>query len=179
MWIREIATTRVHDGYRRVHVMLKLDGRQGTLKRIYRLYREEGLSLRLKRPRRNKSAQLRQPRHLETISQIWSMDFAVDALFDGRRLRALTVVDNYTRESPAIDVDQSLKAEDVLSTLNRIAAERGLPATIKPDDGIAFISRVKAKWVCERGVELNFRQPVKPTNNAKVKRSTGAFGRNV
>jgi hypothetical protein len=74
-------------------------------KRVYRLYREEGLSLRLKRPERNKSARLRQPKHEVTaINQIWSMDFVADALFDSRRLRALTVVDNYTRESLAIEV---------------------------------------------------------------------------
>src|SRR4030088_663146 len=135
MDIKEIAITRVHYGYRRVHVILKREGWQDNYKRVYRLYQEEGLSLRLKRPRRNKSARLRQPKHLVTaMNQIWSMDFVADALFDGRRLRALTVVDNYTRESLAIDVGQSLKGEDVVSTLNRIAAERGLPATIKVDN---------------------------------------------
>jgi putative transposase len=90
----------------------------------------------LKRPRRNKSARLRQPKHLvSAMNQIWSMDFVADALFDGRRLRALTVVENYSRESLAIDVGQSLKGEDVVDTLNRITAERGLPATIKVDNG--------------------------------------------
>lgn len=68
------------------------------------------------------------------MNQIWSMDFVADALFNGRRLRALTVVDNYTRESLAIDVGQSLKREDVVNTLNRIAAHRGLPGTIKVDN---------------------------------------------
>jgi putative transposase len=103
MRIREIAATRVHYGYRRVHVMLQREGFKDNHKRVYRLYREEGLSLRLKRPKRNKSARLRQSKHQVTaINQIWSMDFVADALFDGRRLRALTVVDNYTRESLAI-----------------------------------------------------------------------------
>lgn len=73
------------------------------------------------------------------------MDFVVDALFDGRRLRALTVVDNYARESLAIDVGPSLKGEDVVNTLNRIAAQRGLPATIKVDNGSEFISKVMDK----------------------------------
>jgi putative transposase len=101
------------------------------------------LSLRLKWPKRNKSARLRQPKQLATsINQIWSMDFVADALFDGRRLRALTVVDNYPRESLAIDVGQSLKREDVVKTLNRIAATRGLPETIKVDNGSEFISKV-------------------------------------
>jgi putative transposase len=134
MRIREIAATRVHYDYRRVHVMLQREGFKDNHKRVYRLYREEGLSLRLKRPKRNKSARLRQPKHEVTaINQIWSMDFVADALFDGRRLRALTIVDNYTRESLAIEVGQSLKGEDVVNTLNDIAMKRGLPATIKVD----------------------------------------------
>jgi putative transposase len=122
MRIREIANTRVHYGYRRVHVMLKREGWQDNVKRVYRLYQEQGLSLRMKRPKRNKSARLRQPKHVVTaMNQIWSMGFVADALFDGRKLRALTVVDNYTRESLAIDVGQSLKGDDVVATLNRIA----------------------------------------------------------
>jgi putative transposase len=87
--------------------MLRREGWRDNVKRVYRLYREQSLSLRLKRPKRNKSARLRQPKQLVTaMNQIWSMDFVADALFDGRKLRALTVVDNYTRESLAIEVGQ-------------------------------------------------------------------------
>jgi putative transposase len=107
------------------------------------------------------------------MNQIWSMDFVADALFDGRRLRALTVVDNYTRESLAIDVGQSLKGEDVVNTLNRIAAQRGLPVTIKVDNGSEFISKVMDKWAYEHGVELDFSRPGKPTDNAKVESFNG------
>jgi putative transposase len=174
MRIKEIAATRVHYGYRRVHVLLQREGFEDNHKRVYRLYREEGLSLRLKRPKRNKSARLRQPKHEVTaINQIWSMDFVADALFDGRRLRALTVVDNYTRESLAIEVGQNLKGEDVVNTLNRIAIERGLPATIKVDNGSEFISKAMDKWAYERGVELDFSRPGKPTDNAKVESFNG------
>lgn len=176
MRIREIATTRVHYGYRRVHVVLRREGWRDNIKRVYRLYQQEGLSLRLKRPKRNKSARLRQPKQLVTaMNQIWSMDFVADALFDGRRLRALTVVDNYTRESLAIDVGQSLKGEDVVNTLNRIAAHRGLPATIKVDNGSEFISKAMDRWAYERGVELDFSRPGKPTDNAKVESFNGRF----
>src|SRR3569833_770550 len=144
-------------------MMLKREGWPDNHKRVYRLYQAEGLSLRLKRPKRNKSAKLRQPKQLVTaMNQIWSMDFVADALFDGRRLRALTVVDNYTRESLAIDVWQSLKGDDVVYTLNRIAAYRGLPTTIKVDNGSEFISKVMDKWAYEHGVELDFRRPGKP-----------------
>jgi len=115
MRIKEITDTRVHYGYRRVHVMLRREGHQDNVKRVYRLYREEGLSLRLKRPRRNRAAKLRQPKQLAfAINEVWSADFVADALFDGRKLRMLTVVDCYTRECLAIDVGQSLKGEDVV-----------------------------------------------------------------
>ena len=174
--IKEIAAARVHYGYRRVHVMLRREGWTDNHKRVYRLYQQEGLSLRLKRPKRNKSARLRQPKHLVTaMNQIWSMDFVADALFDGRRLRALIVVENYSRESLAIDVGQSLKGEDVVKTLNRIAAERGLPTTIKVDNGSEFISKVMDKWAYERGVELDFSRPGTPTDNAKVESFNGRF----
>ena len=172
--IREITETRVHYGYRRVHVMLRREGYRDNVKRVYRLYREAGLSLRLKRPRRNKAAKLRQPKELaRTINEIWSMDFVADALFDGRKLRMLTVVDCYTRECLAIDVGQSLKGEDVVASLNEIVAARGLPSTIKTDNGSEFISKVMDKWTYERGVELDFSRPRKPTDNARVESFNG------
>jgi len=172
--IKEITQTRVHYGYRRVHVMLRREGHQDNVKRVYRLYREEGLSLRLKRPRRNRAAKLRQPKQLAwAINEIWSMDFVADALFDGRKLRMLTVVDCYTRECLAIDVGQSLKGEDVVDSLNRICGERGLPRTIKTDNGSEFISKVMDKWAYERGVELDFSRPGKPTDNARVESFNG------
>lgn len=172
--IKEITQVRVHYGYRRVHVMLRREGHRDNVKRIYRLYREEGLSLRLKRPRRNKAAKLRQPKQLASaIDDIWSMDFVADALFDGRKLRMLTVVDLYTRECLAIDVGQSLKGEDVVRSLNAITAQRGLPRTIKTDNGSESISKVMDKWAYERGIELDFSRPGKPTDNAGVESFNG------
>ena len=172
--IGEITTTRVHYGYRRVHVMLRREGYKDNVKRVYRLYREAGLSLRLKRPRRNKGAQLRQPKQsVGAINEVWSMDFVADALFDGRKLRMLTVVDCYTRECLAIDVEQSLKEEDVVVSLNRITEVRGLPRAIKTDNGSEFISKVMDKWAYERGVELDFSRPGKPTDNAKIESFNG------
>lgn len=174
MRIKEIAATRVHYGYRRICVMLRREGWKDNHKRVYRLYRAEGLSLRHHRPKRNKSARLRQPKRLTSaINEIWSMDFVADALFDGRRLRALTVVDNYTCECLAIEVGQSLKGEDVVRTLERITANRGWPGTIKVDNGSEFISKVMDKWAYENGVELDFSRPGKPTDNAKIESFNG------
>ncbi len=93
MRMKEITQTRVHYGYRRVHVMLKREGFKDNHKRVYRLYKEQGLSLRHKRPKKSKAAQLRQPKMLaQQVNQIWSMDFVAHNLFDGRKLRILTVV---------------------------------------------------------------------------------------
>jgi putative transposase len=135
-----------------------------------------GLSLNVKRPKRNRSARLRQPtQDVSKINQVWSMDFVADALFDGRKLRTLTVVDHYTRESLAIDVGQSLKGEDVVMTLNRIIATRNIPEKIKVDNGSEFIYKAMDRWADEHGVELDFSRPGRPTDNAKIESFNGRF----
>ncbi len=174
MRMKEIANTRVHYGFNRVHVMLKREGFKDNHKRVYRLYRQEGLSLRHKRPKRNKAAQLRQPKtQADHANQIWSMDFVADNLFDGRKIRMLTVVDCFTRESLAIHVGQSLKGEDVTQVLSQICSERGVPTTIKTDNGSEFISKALDKWAYERGIEQDFSRPGKPTDNAMIESFNG------
>ena len=101
------------------------------------------------------------------------MDFVADNLFDGRKLRMLTVVDLYTRECLAIEVGQSLKGEDVVRVLSRIASHRGQPRTIKTDNGSEFISKAMDKWAYARGVELNFSRPGRPTDNVAVESFNG------
>ena len=158
----------MHYGYRRVHVLLRREGWKDSHKRVYRFYRQLGLSLRHRRPKRNKAAYLRQPKKQSAgINDIWSMDFVADALFDGRRLRTLPVVDNYTSECLAIDVGQSLKGEDVVRALEQLRLTRGLPKTIKVDNGSEFISKAMDKWAYEHGVELDFSRPGKPTRSSR------------
>jgi putative transposase len=172
--IKEITTTRVHYGYRRVHVLLRREGFPDNHKRVYRLYREQGLSLRYKRPKRNKAAQLRQPQSQALAANtLWSMDFVADNLFDGRKLRMLTIVDCFTRESLAIEVDQSLKGDDVARVLSRIVSERGEPSVIKSDNGSEFISKVMDRWAYEHKVTLDFSRPGKPTDNAMIESFNG------
>src|SRR5262252_3386304 len=101
------------------------------------------------------------------------MDFVTDALFDGRRLQALTIVDKYTRECLAIEVGQRLTGDDVATTLNRIKVTRGLPKTIKVDNGSEFISKVMDRWAYEHGVELDFSRPGRPIDNAKIESFNG------
>jgi len=101
------------------------------------------------------------------------MDFVSDALFDGRRLRALTVVDAFTREALAIDVDQGIKGEQVVAAVTRIAALRGAPKSIRVDNGPEFISKALDRWAYENRVTLDFSRPGKPTDNAFVESFNG------
>ncbi len=101
------------------------------------------------------------------------MDFVADALFDGRRLLTLPIVDNYTSECLAIEVGQSLKRDDVVRVLEQLRLIRGLPKTIKVDNGSKFISKAMDKWAYEYGVELDFSRPGRPTDNAKVESFNG------
>ncbi len=147
MRIRDLAQTRIRYGYFRIYILLRREGWKVNHKRVYRLYREDGLSLRLKRPRRHVSAARRERQPAATAAnQLWAMDFVSDALFDGRRLRALTVVDAYTREALTIDVDQGIRGEQVVEAMTRIVAVRGAPQTIRVDNGPEFISKALDRW---------------------------------
>ena len=174
MRIRDLARTRVRYGYFRIYILLRREGWQINHKRVYRLYRDEGLSLRLKRPRRHVTAahRARQPTAVAP-NERWSMDFVSDALFDGRRLRALTVVDAFTREALAIEVDQGIKGEQVVAVVAQLALARGAPNAIRVDNGPEFVSKALDRWAYENGVTLDFSRPGKPTDNALVESFNG------
>ncbi|HBC8114612.1 TPA: IS3 family transposase [Raoultella planticola] len=170
--IRKITETRGHYGYRRVHVMLRREGWRDNHKRIYRLYSEQGLSLRLKRPRRNKSAQRRQPQpQLQGLYP--NHVFVSDALFDGHRLRLLTVIDLYTRECLGICVGPNLRSTEVAEMLNTITLRRPLPQLLKTDNDSEFAGKMLDKWVYERGSRIDFSRPGTPTGNATVESFNG------
>jgi putative transposase len=149
--IKEIAAVRVRYGVARIHVLLRREGWCDNHKRVRRIYREEGLNLRHRRPRRNKAAAHRQTQpSLTARNQCWSLDFVMDALFDGRRFRALTLVDNFSRECLGIEVGTSLKGEEVVRVMERMRLTRGeLPQRIKVDNGSEFISKALDKWGCK------------------------------
>jgi putative transposase len=175
--IREIAETRVRYGFPRIQILLRREGWGDNHKRTYRIYKEEGLNLRSKRPRRSKAAAHRQERPLLTgPHQCWSMDFVSDQLFDGRRFRALTLVDNYSRECLEIEVGQSLKGFDVVAVMERMKELRGVvPKRIQVDNGSEFISKALDKWAYENEVTLDFSRPGKPTDNAFIESFNGSF----
>jgi putative transposase len=174
--IKEIAETRVRYGYRRIHVLLRREGWKVNAKRVCRLYREMGLQLRNKAPKRRVKAKLRSGRTAATAANdIWAMDFVHDQLFDGRKIRALTIVDTLSRLSPAVDVRQSYRGKDVVETLERGAAEFGYPKTIRVDNGPEFVSKELDLWAYMKGVTLDFSRPGKPTDNAFIESFNGKF----
>lgn len=143
-------------------------------KRVRRLYREEGLNLRIKRPRRHVSAAHRVERVPVTrTNEVWSMDFVSDALFDGRRLRALTLLDVFTREALAIEVDQGITGEQVAGVLDAVIAVRQAPQRIRVDNGPEFVSNALDRWAYEHGVTLDFSRPGRPIDNAFVESFNG------
>lgn len=172
--IKEIAATRVRYGYRRIHVLLRREGWRINAKRVYRLYCEEGLQIRNKRPKRKVSAKLRSDRRPPGApNDVWAMDFLSDQLFDGCKIRVLTIVDAYSKISPAIDVRARYTGADVVATLDRVCAEHGTPRSIRVDNGPEFISRNLDLWAYTNNVTLDFSRPGKPTDNSFVEAFNG------
>jgi len=175
--ICEIAETRIRYGFWRVFILLRREGWKDNHKRVYRIYKEEGLNLRTKRPRRSKAAAHRMERpEISTINQCWSMDFVADQLFNGSRFRALTIVDNFSRKCMAIHADQSIKGADVVDILNRLKhEEHEIPKRIQVDNGSEFISKNLDQWAYANNITLDYSRPGKPTDNPFIESFNGSF----
>lgn len=173
--LRELAQARPRFGYLRVHVLLRREGWRINKKRVHRLYREEGLTVRLAR-RRKRASHLRVvPPPPQQANERWSMDVVADTLLDGRRFRALTVVDNWSRHSPLIEVDFALTGAKVVSALERVVKPRGYPRMITVDTGSEFASKALDAWAYAHGVKLDFIRPGKPVENAVIESFNGRF----
>ena len=172
--LRDLAASRVEYGYIRLHTQLLREGWKVNRKLVYRIYKEEELQLRHKRPRRNRSCQVRVARSAATQpNEHWSMDFVADQLFNRQRFRILTLVDNFTRESLAIRAGKRLTGDHVVEVLEDVTRSRGKPATIFVDNGPEFISRSLDWWAYFNGVKLDFSRPGKPTDNAYIESFNG------
>ena len=174
--IREICHARVRYGYRRVHVLLRREGWRHGQNKTRRIYRELGLQLRNKAPKRRVKAKLRDDHRPATrANETWAMDFVHDQLATGQKLRVLTIVDTFSRFSPAVDPRFSYRGEDVVTTLERICKAVGYPKTIRVDQGSEFISRDLDIWAYQKGVVLDFSRPGKPTDNSFIESFNGKF----
>ena len=173
--LRDLAAARARYGYRRLHVLLRREGWKVNHKRVYRLYREEGLGIRVKRRRKRVSGPRVLPPPAQRPHERWSIDFLADGLVDGRRFRVLTIVDNVSRVSPAIEVATSLTGERVVAVLERLRRTVGVPDRIAIDNGPEFVSKALDAWAYGNGVQLEFSRPGKPTDNAYVESFNGHF----
>ena len=171
--LKELADERRRYGYRRLTILLQREGFPVNHKRVYRLYREEGLVVRRRRRKKTAGVEWVMPPLPEGRNQRWSMDFLQDGLADGRRLRVLTLVDDYSRECPAIEVDTSLPGARVVRVLEKVSRERGLPETIVVDNGPEFAGKALDAWAYEKGVGLHFIEPGKPVQNAYIESFNG------
>jgi putative transposase len=172
--LRDVAAARVRYGYRRLHTLLQREGWQVNHKRVYRLYTEENLTMRTKKPRRHKSSRNRvEHRPTANANQRWSMDFMSDELLDGRRIRIFTLLDEFTRECLALWVGRRFGGDDVAQILDQVARRRGRPQAIRVDNGPEFTSKRLDQWAYWNQVELDFIRPGKPTDNAYIESFNG------
>jgi putative transposase len=168
----ELVREKPRYGYRRLHVLLCRDGETVNHKRVHRVYREAGLSIRRKKRKHcvRASSPLRQH---TAVNQEWALDFVHDAIAAGRAIRVLSVVDAYTRECLALEVDTSFASRRLTRVLDEIIAERGEPKAIRCDNGPEMTSRHFLAWSIERKIELVHIQPGKPTQNGRVESFNG------
>jgi putative transposase len=168
----ELAREKPRFGYRRLHVLLRRAGEEVNHKRVHRLYREAGLALR--RKKRKHAVRVRQPLGVYTAAnQEWALDFVHDVVASGRSIRVLNVIDAYTRESLAMEVDTSFAGLRVTRVLDEIIARRGAPQSIRCDNGPELTSRHFLAWNLERKIHLLHTEPGKPTQNGYVESING------
>jgi len=171
--MKELAQKRKRFGCPRLHVLLRREGFLMNHKRTERIYREEKLSLRRKRKRKGASGLRLELPKPERRNHIWSMDFVSDAAVDSRKIKALTIVDEYTRKCHRIEVDTSITGLRVCRVLNEIGDKEGYPEIIITDNGPEFISRALDEWAYRKGIKLHPIEPGKPVENAYIESFNG------
>ena len=171
--LREVAEKRRRWGYRRLVILLRRKGFKDNHKRIYRVYQEEGLQVRRRKRKKTGKWRGEQPALPERPNERWSMDFVHDSVGEGRKLRMLNVVDDYTRECLWIEVDSGLSGARVCRVLDWLMFTRGKPKTILMDNGPEFTGKALDKWAYENQIGLQFIEPGKPMQNAYVESFNG------
>ena len=175
----ELAERYPRYGFAKYFAVLRREGYTWNHKRVYRIYRQLQLNMRRKEKRRLPS---RAPVRLEAqtvVNGCWSVDFMGDALMHGQRFRTFNVLDDFSREVLAVEVDTNLPAARIIRVLDRIAAWRGYPTKMRMDNGPAFVSTQLVGWALQHGIDLEFTQPGKPTQNSYVERFNRTFREEV
>jgi putative transposase len=165
-----LSTENPRYGYRRVWALLSREGWAVNKKRVQRLWREAGLKVPAKKVRKRKRLGTSENgctrRRAECIDHVWSYDFAMDATEDGRRLKMMPIVDEYSRQCLALEAERSITAEGVVKILDRLFTERGEPAYIRSDNGSEFKAEAIKRWLAASGVKTLYIEPGAPWENA-------------
>jgi putative transposase len=173
--LKALAAKHRRYGHPRLHVLIRREGFAVNHKRTEAIYRREGLTLRIRRKKKF-AAVVRVPLPAATRpNERWAMDFIQDALWSGRKFRTLSIVDTYTRECMTVEADTSLPGFRAVRILERLVDLKGLPDSIRVDNGPEFISKVLDEWAYRNGVKLDFIRPGKPVENAHVESFHGKF----
>jgi len=173
--MRELAAQYPRYGYRMVQLLLARKGVSMSAARTHRLWRAAGLQVPRKRPRKRVAAGRPRPTPPNSPNHVWAIDFVFDTLADGRSLKCLTVLDEWTRECLAIDVGSGIRAARVVEVLARIASLRGAPRYLRCDNGPEFVSRALLRWMTKEGIETAFIDPGKPWQNGTNESFNGRF----
>jgi transposase InsO family protein len=174
--IVELAREYGRYGYRRITALLRREGWRVNAKRVQRIWRQEGLKVPSKQPKRGRlwlgdGSCVR--RRAEHRNHVWSYDFVFERTHEGRPMRLLTIVDEFTRECLAIDVERRLTSEDVLERLTELFVRRGPPAYIRSDNGAEFTANAVREWLGRLGVQTLYIEPGSPWENGYVESFNG------
>ena len=171
--LRALARERPRFGYRRLHLMLGREGLNVNHKRVYRIYRAEGLAVRKKERRKLNVKERQQKPQVSAPNQRWSLDFMTDQLASGQRFRVLNVVDDFTRECLVMQAGTSITGHDVVTALEAVVRFRGAPQAITTDNGPEFAGRALELWTHRRSIVHHFIRPGKPVENAYIESFNG------
>jgi len=176
--MKELSARHPRYGYRRIWALLRSEGFRVNRKRVHRLWRREGLKVPQKQRKRRRpggSGNACFRRKAESMNAVWSYDFVMDQTSDGKRLKMLPVVDEFTRECLAIEVERSMTATDVVATLKYLFEVRGVPQFIRSDNGPEFIAGAVKQWLRESGAGTLYIEPGSPWENAYSESFNGKF----
>jgi putative transposase len=177
--LKELAAVRIRFGYRRLTVLLRREGWKVNAKRIYRLYREEGLAVRTRKRKKTASRARVIGPPADGPNQRWSMDFMSDVLHDNRKVRTFNVLDDYNRQCLCIEVDTGLPALRITRILDQVVEQRGKPQRFRCDNGPEFTSKTFVQWCNDHNIEISYIQPGRPMQNAYIERFNGSYRRAV
>jgi putative transposase len=173
--MRELAAQYPRYGYRRIQVFLSRRGHAMSAERTHRIWRQYGLQVPKKRPRKRIATSRPRPFPAGGVNQVWAYDFVYDACANGQQLKCLTVIDEYTRECLAIDVAGSIRSGRVIEVLSQLVSVHGAPRYLRSDNGPEFVSRAVLRWLTETGIDTAHIDPGKPWQNGSNESFNGKF----